>query len=81
MPETAHKVIIDHPRRLHIRITNRRAHELEPVFFHRPGHTVRRRRRCRDLFHRSKTVLPGLMIHELPDIVGETAYSLLYVQK
>ena len=81
MPETAHKVIIDHPGRLHIGITDRRADELKPVFFHRPGHIVRRRRLCRDLFYRAKTILPGLMIYELPDIVRETPCSLPYVQK
>ena len=81
MPETAHKVIIDHPGRLHIGITDRRAHELESILFHRPGHFVRLKCRCWNLFHGPKTVLPGLMIHELPDIVRETTCSLPYVQK
>ena len=64
MPETTHQVIIHHPRRLHMRVDDRRTDKIKPALFEVLAYHVRLFARCRNLRSLLPLVHDGLSIDE-----------------
>src|ERR1035437_6479783 len=79
--EAARQVIVDHPRRLHEGITNRRTRKSEPALAETPTHGVALLRARRDFLQIAPLILHGAAAYEAPDVPIERAELSLYRQE
>ena len=71
MPETVHRVVIDHPYRLHECVADGRSDELEPEALEFLAHGIRRGRVDRNIRHLFPSILNGNAIDEFPEQTGK----------
>jgi hypothetical protein len=81
MPEASDKVIIDHARCLHERVTDRRADKAKTALLEVPAHGVGLWGGGGDLFHALPTVLSRLASGKLPDVTIEASEFFLHAEK
>src|SRR5665809_128933 len=77
----AHDVIVDHARRLHVRVTDSGTHELEPAPLEVLAHRSRRLGLGRQIVHRRVAVYHGFPVDELPDVVAEATHRVTHLEK
>src|SRR5579884_1729550 len=74
-------MIVDHSRRLHESIANRRAHKAETSLFQGAAHGIGFHAGGRNVFGRAAFVDFWFAAYKLPDIACETAAGFLHGQK
>jgi len=79
--ETGHEVIVDHARRLHVRVANRGADKFESALQQILAQRIGNRRPRRDLLHRPPVIDFRAAIDESPDVTIETAEFFLHLEK
>src|SRR5438477_1897835 len=73
MSEAADEVIVDHAGRLHVRVDDRRADEVEAALLHVLAEPVRQRRARRHLAAAAPAVDDRLAVDERPEVRIEAA--------
>ena len=74
-------MVIHHPRRLHVRVADRRAYELEAAGNEVLAECIRLRRLGRQVGHAPAMIHDRRAIHKAPDVRVERTECLLHAQK
>src|ERR1051325_4729476 len=81
MPKAADEVVVDHSRRLHVRVTDRRADEGEAALLQILAERVGLGGAGGDFADALETIALWFAVDEAPDIAVEAAELLLHLQE